>query len=252
MAQCEIIKDLATKEMSTFRVAMSDLIHWCDQTFKPFQNNSNYQVIFNLTGGFKSVNGFLQTIGMFYADSSIYIFQFSSEILRIPKLPITLNTEAIIGHNLKTFRRMGQKQQLPISECQEIPETLLWQDEQQVSLSEWGELIWLQAKEHYYQQKLLPPLSSKLRSSDQLEKIVDDLPNERLKIINERLDDLSQYLDSQGTYNPNSLNFKPIKGKPFKDSTHECYAWSDQDAKRIYGHFTSDGQYMIDRLDKHL
>ncbi len=248
-AQPEIIQDLATKELSTFRIAMSDLIQWCNATFKPFQEHPNCKVIFNLTGGFKSVNGFLQTIGMFYA------VQFSSELLRIPKLPISLNTEDIISQHLDAFRHMAQGHQLPASKCQDIPETLLWKDEDQVSLSEWGELVWLEKKDHYYQQKLLPPLSSKLRYSDQFEKTVNQLPNERRIIINKRLDDFSKCLDSldsQQQYNPSSLNFKPIKGKPFKDSTHECYGWSDKDAKRIYGHFTPEGQYMIDCLDKHL
>jgi CRISPR/Cas system-associated protein Csm6 len=64
-------------------------------------------VVFNLTGGFKSVQGFLQAISSFYADETIYIFQFSSELLQIPRLPIKLDTQGIIDENLTIFRRLG-------------------------------------------------------------------------------------------------------------------------------------------------
>lgn len=250
-AQSKIIQDLATKEIDSFRVAMSDLIQWCDETLEPYQNNDYYQVIFNLTGGFKSVNGFLQAVGMFYADECIYIFQFSSELLRIPRLPITLDSKGVIEKYLKEFRQLEYKQQLPISDCKGIPETLLWQNEEFVTLSEWGKLIWKKVKRSYYEKELLPSLSSKLMYSSKFHKSVEGLQRDRLFTLNERLDDLSQYLDSKGKYNPSRLDFKALQGKPFSDSTHECDVWGDS-GDRIYGHYLSDGCYQCDRIGKHL
>ena len=144
----EEIPDLATGDREAFRWAMTELISWCDGTLSGYRKDG-WHVVFNLTGGFKSVNGFLQAVGMFYAHESVYIFQSSSQLLRIPP------------------------------RC---------------------------------------------------------------------LDDHG----SNSEYNLKSLDFKPLKGKPFPDSTHECDAWSDQDAKRLYGHYESNGQFMIDRLGKHL
>jgi putative CRISPR-associated protein (TIGR02619 family) len=245
------IADLATSDRDTFRLSMSDLIHWCDQTLTDFRQQG-WHVVFNLTGGFKSVNGFLQAVGMFYAHESVYIFQFSSQLLRIPQLPISLDKEGVVGQHLTAFRKLDLHLPLAESEWRTIPETLLFTIDGQVDFSEWGKLIWLQVKPDYYQQQLLPPLSDKFYYSSQFEKAVNNLPPDRLAIINHRIDQLSCYFESNGKDNPNSLDFKALKGKPKPPFTHECDAWSDKDAKRIFGHFEADGRYQIDTLGSHL
>ncbi len=246
----EVIKiaDLATNNRDNFRLAMSELINWCNDTLTGFRD-AGYEIIFNLTGGFKSVQGFLQSFGMFYADKCIYIFQFSSELLTIPRLPIKLDIEEIIGKNLTVFRKLDDGFTVNKNECNNIPETLLFylENEDTVTLSEWGKLIWLQTKKHYYQQELLPPLSDKLVYSEEFKKNIKDLQNrpDRLELVNLCCDKLSRFLESQTTYNPKSLDFKPILKSPFPDSTHECDAWGDQDAQRLFGHWLGNGQYII-------
>lgn len=246
-------RGLKTDKDSDFRLAMSDLINWCDDDNLQAYRRLGYKIIFNLTGGFKSVQGFLQTIGMFYADEIVYIFQSSRELLKIPRLPISLdgNVRQVIEENLIVIRQLGMGKLLTLSDCENIPETLLLQIDNQVSLSPWGELIWKQAKPSYYQKELLPPLSPKLQYSSEFQKGVKSLSSDRLEIINKRLDDLSQCLDKNLQYNPVSLDFKKLQGKPLKQSTHECDGWSDQDAKRLYGHFENK-IYIIDELGKHL
>ena len=249
----EEIPDLATGDREAFRWAMTELISWCDGTLSGYRKDG-WHVVFNLTGGFKSVNGFLQAVGMFYAHESVYIFQSSSQLLRIPQLPIALDKEGTVGKHLQAFRKLAIWQCLSASECEGVPETLLIQLDESVELSEWGKLVWLQSKPQYYEQELLPPLSDRLVYSEPFMRTANELPRERLAIVNERLDQLSRCLDDHGSnseYNLKSLDFKPLKGKPFPDSTHECDAWSDQDAKRLYGHYESNGQFMIDRLGKH-
>lgn len=51
--------------------------------------------------------------------------------------------------------------------------------------------------------------------------------------------------------NLSSLNFKELKGNPKPPSTHECDAWADQDAKRLFGHFEKDS-FVLDQLAKAL
>ena len=249
-AQVVNITDLATNEKDRFRIAMSELISWCEDNIKPLRE-AQYHVIFNLTGGFKSVQGFLQAISSFYADETIYIFQFSSELLQIPRLPIKLDTQGIIDDNLTIFRRLGLNYPVNKDECKNIPETLLFilETEENVQLSEWGNLIWLQAKDSYYKKELLPPLSNKLLYSDQFKNNIKDLPKNRLREINIRCDQLSRYLDSNKQDHLQSLDFKKLKDKLYKGSTHECDAWADGKAKRIFGHFIDDGKYIIDCLD---
>ena len=47
------------------------------------------------------------------------------------------------------------------------------------------------------------------------------------------------------------LDFKQIKGKAMSPSTHEIDAWSDKDAKRIFGHYEGDA-FVLDKLNKGL
>ena len=231
------IKDLATKNRDNFRLAMSELIEWCHKQLTDYKN-SNYKVIFNLTGGLKSVQGFLQTLGMFYADECVYIFQFSSQLLSIPRLPINLDPEGIVGKKLTIFRKFALNVPVKKEECKTIPETLLFflEEDQQVSWSEWGKLIWLETKKRYYQEDLLPALSDKLVYSDEFKKQVKQLnvsQPDRIILINNQCDKLSLYLDSNRQENLNSLDFKPLTNSRVKGSTHECDAWSDQDAQRL-------------------
>jgi hypothetical protein len=136
-------------------------------------------------------------------------------------------------------------------ECKKIPETLLFilENEQNVQLSEWGTLIWSQAKDSYYEQELLPPLSNKLVYSQQFKNDVKSLPKNKIREVNIRCDQLSRYLDSNQQDYLQSLDFKQLKGEGYKGSTHECDAWADGKAKRLFGHFLDDGKYQIDFLD---
>ena len=244
------IPDLATNEKVRFRLAMSELIQWCEDNIKPLRA-SKYYVVFNLTGGFKSVQGFLQAISSFYADETIYIFQFSSELLQIPRLPIKLDTQGIIDENLTVFRRLGINLLVNKNECNNIPETLLFilENVENVQLSEWGTLIWSQVKDNYYEQELLSPLSNQLLYSEQFKNDCKNLPKNKIKEVNIRCDQLSRYLDSNKQDYLQSLDFKQLKGKPYKGiSTHECDAWADGKAYRLFGHFQEDDKYIIDFL----
>ncbi|MFP4254766.1 MAG: hypothetical protein ACLFRN_09885 [Halothece sp.] len=245
------IPDLATGDPEAFRSAMSELIQWCDETLTGYREQ-NWNVIFSLTGGFKGVNGFLQAIAMFYAHESVYIFQSSSQLLRIPQLPISIDKEGVVGKHLNLFRRLEVDFPVTEEEATGIPETLLFPIDEQVILSEWGELVWRQAKATYYQRELLSPLSRRLNYSDRFQKEANQLERDRLAIVNHGLDKLSRYLETNGKYNPTSLNFNKLNNKPLPKVTHECYAWSDKDAKRLYGHFEKNGTFVIDQLGDHL
>lgn len=251
------VKNLSTKNVESFRIAISEIVQWCAEELEQQYPRPHWKVVFNLTGGFKSVNGFLQALAMFYADESIYIFESGGQLLRIPRLPLQLDPEGVIGKHLQAFRRMAiLEEQLNVEECKDIPETLLEQIDNQVALSEWGELIWQKCWKQSYSQKLLSPLSEKLKYSARFQQEGNNLSEDRLLIINQRLDQLSRYLHSNASYNPRSLDFKPLQGRPFRgrlspEPTHECDAWSDRDAKRLYGHFEGS-DYVIDQLGSHL
>lgn len=241
--------DLQTKDIKAFQLALSEIVEWCDSTL-PSYRASGYRIVFNLTGGFKSVQGFLQTLATFYADESIYIFETATELLRIPRLPVEMVAKSTVRNHLTTFRRLSLN--LPVVPSpHSIPETLLLEIEGTVTLSPWGDLVWNQTKKAVYGEALHPSPSPKLVYSPEFERSLQGLSTDRLILVNERIDQLALYLEINGQYNPRSLDFKPIRGNPCPPSTHELDAWADQDAKRIFGHY-KDSYFLLDKLNAKL
>lgn len=239
---------LVTNDRDSFRDAMVELIQQCEEVLTGFRNNG-YHVAFNLTGGFKSAQGFLQTLGMFYADESFYIFETGS-LLTIPRLPIKLDAEGVIGEHDKAFRLLGLGEALPARDCKEIPDTLLFQDEQEAILSEWGTLVWQRSKKQFYNKHLLAPLPG-LRYAWNFSKKVEklNLPADRLATLNERLDELSLVVRNKRE-NLKGLDLKMLKGNPHPPSTHECDIWSD-DERRLFGHYEED-DFVLDDIERGL
>lgn len=232
-----ILKDdiggLRTDDLSGFQAAMADLARWCADELIAYKQDG-YYILFNLTGGFKSIQGFLQTLAMFYADESIYIFETGSELLRLPKLPVMLGEKAHVREYLPTFRRLFLYGEQPIAECAGIAETLLIRVDESVSLSAWGELVWSNAKGTIYSEKLQPSPIPEIVFGDTFERSLRSLSSERLTQVNERIDDLARYLLSNRQDSLKRLDFKKLSGNPIPSATHEIDAWADQSAKRIF------------------
>jgi hypothetical protein len=117
-------KDLRTDDLSSFQVALADIVRFCEETVEGYRKNG-YRVIFNLTGGFKSVQGFLQTLALFYADETFYVFESSEELLRIPRLPVKMDAENIVREHLPVFRRLSLGLKVDQEEIKKLPETFL-------------------------------------------------------------------------------------------------------------------------------
>ncbi len=238
-------KDLQTKDMQAFQSALADLVQWCEQTVDGYRQRG-FRVIFNLTGGFKSVQGFLQTLAFFYADETVYVFE-TSDLIRIPRLPVRLVAAETVRENLMTFRQLSLG--LPAEHLEQVPETLLLRIDDQVALSPWGELVWQRTKKQLYAEALHPAPSPQIIFTDRFRRSVEGLAPDRLVLVNERIDALARFL--QDGFNSPSLDFKPLRGNPCPPSTHEIDAWADQDAKRIFGHYEGNC-FVLDKLDQGL
>ncbi len=243
------VKDLQTEELPGFQAAMTELATWCAGTLRKY-SRQGYRVVFNLTGGFKSVQGFMQALAMLYADESVYVFESGHELLRLPRLPLKLDAEATVRAHLAAFRRMGAQLAVAAAEVAGIPDTLLFVDGGQATLSAWGEIVWREACPRIYEERLWDSPSRRLRFGSGFERSIRTLAGERLRLVNERVDQLARYLESNQQIALSSLDFKILKN-PVDDSTHECDAWADQDAKRLFGHFEGE-IFVLDRLDKKL
>ena len=153
-----IPKGLSTKDTESFTDGIKELIKWLEDNVQ-WRRDSGYEVIFNLVGGFKSLQGYMQTFGTFYADETVYIFEKSSELIRIPRLPIQIDISVIQQHRVQ-FAMMAAGEMYPIEELEGIPETLLESVTDNgntvAGLSAWGNLIWNRTKADLLTGELLP------------------------------------------------------------------------------------------------
>jgi len=245
------IGGLRTDNLDNFHCAIAELVKRIHQIL-PDYKRAGYRIIFNLTGGFKSIQGVLQTLAQFYADEAVYIFESSNELLRIPRIPVSLEIISSLKKALNIWRRLALG--LPVSkqEIQIIPDSFLIEIDNEVTLSPWGELVWQQSKRKVYEERLWPPPSERISWTKEFEKAVNELPPDRRYEINKRLDELTLHLEKPEHPNPRSLNCHKLTGKPLPGCTHEIYAWSDRDAARIYGRCSGHERFEIVRLDKHL
>jgi putative CRISPR-associated protein (TIGR02619 family) len=245
------IRDLRTDDLFLFQAGMSNLVGWCAEHLVPLRE-SGQQVIFQLSGGFKSVQGFLQSLSTFYADEAVYIFESGQDLLRLPRLPVKLDLSGTIREHFTAFRRMAAGLTLSADAVEGIPETLLLVIDDAATLSPWGELAWDQAGKDLFSEKLWEAPSPKLQYGNRFIDSLTSLSKERLQTINIRITDLAIYLESgkKNEKNPKRLDFKLLQGD-HRPSTHECDAWADGDARRLLGHF-EEAIFVLDKLSPHL
>ena len=242
------IDDLNTGSVDEFRLGVNNLVEWCAWTL-PGYRSQGYSVIFNLVGGFKSLQGYMQTLGMFYADETVYIFETGGELLRIPKMPVdfSANAKQAVLNNFGAFRKM-ERGCIPVSECAGIPETMLDILDGRCSISAWGHVIWEDVQHEAYSKEILPPLSERVIISSRARDIVSGLPSDRITRFNQAVDKLSRYIDSGMKDNLNSCNLRKLKSDPVPPSTHEFNLWPDMGGWRGFCHFEGD-ELIIDDTD---
>lgn len=240
-------RDMRAVSLEELQEAFAEIVRWCDTDLHAFQQNG-FRIIFNLTGGFKGIQGFLQTLASFYADETIYIFE-KSDLIRIPRLPIKMDADEFIQRHLSAFRRLSLGLKVSLSDVEGIPEIFLMSMDNALALSSWGELVWNQSRRNVYSSTVHPVSSERIRFAKTFADSVRNLQPDRVAHINERIDDLAVFLETN--QNVKRLDFKPLAGTPKLPSTHEMDAWADLDARRLFGHFEGS-VFVIDRLDRAL
>ncbi len=161
LSQCGCIAEiftpcnLSTCDASHFSEGVKALLKWCDETIDGYRK-SGYEIVFNLTGGFKSLQGYLNTIGMFYADRIIYIFESaSSELIEIPQLPITIDHSVFKSHAVE-FALLDAGKEFGSGAFSDVPASLLDELDGKLIFSVWGELMWAKSKKELLSRELLP------------------------------------------------------------------------------------------------
>lgn len=249
IAEVVTIPDLNTKDILSFQSGLAELLRWCAENLSQFRQKG-LKVIFQLSGGFKSVQGFMQTLAHFYADETVYIFEGGDDVLRIPRLPLRMDLQELVAAHFELFSRLAANAPVAASEIPPtLPETLVQIIDDQATLTVWGDLVWDQNGKTLLGQRLRPPPCVKLRYGDHFAQSLGGLSAERIRQINTRVQDLGAYLDSNGTVNPRRLDFKVLRNDSVRPpSTHECDAWADGGARRLFGHYEG-GIFVLDSLD---
>ncbi|MEH2455858.1 CRISPR-associated protein [Nostoc sp.] len=144
---------LSTATTEAFSGGIDNLLQWLQKEVIPLKDR--YRICFNLVGSFKSLQGYLNTIGMFYAHEIIYIFEGKeSNLITIPRLPIKVD-ESLIEPYTVQLALMAEGAGLSLSEVEGIPEALIGEFNGNKILSNWGNLIWDESKDNLLSRDLL-------------------------------------------------------------------------------------------------
>ena len=140
---------LCTKNRASFTAGVNEVVKWCEDTL-PGYRQSRYHIVFNLVGGFKSLQGYMNTLGMFYADEIIYIFEApTADLIRIPRLPVVMDEIPVLKEKAALFALLEHGYLAGREEVAGIPEIYLEFDDtgEHALLSTWGLLIWRRNKQ---------------------------------------------------------------------------------------------------------
>ena len=242
------IKDLQTYDCDRFQYALSDVVSQIMIIKRGLLPEQKF--IFNLTGGFKSILCFLQSLGMFYADETVYVFEYSKDLMRIPALPVKLVPYDYLKEYIVVFRRLYNNLSVAEEEYDKIPESLILKLYGEPTLSAYGKIVWDNFRKDLYSEKLLDSISPKVKYSESFWKSTKDLEKDRYYNLNMRIDEVSCFMEKENKPNPASLDLKKLE-IPKGISTHEFDAWADKDAKRVFCHFEKD-TLILDILEEGL
>lgn len=241
---------LRTNDLASFRAALADLTKQLDALMQSYRTQGWF-IVFNLTGGFKSLNGYLQTLAMISADRCVFLFEGASELVEIPRLPVRVSEIDDIRSHLDVFRRLSVGYTVKADDASCVPESLLMEVDGEVTTSPFGDVVWARHRTTLFAERLYPPLSSKVRVADAVNRAFTSLEAPKKVQVNEAFDEFSAYIDNRRPL-PKSRTFKKLQGDPVPGSTHELYAWSDGATGRLFGHYDAAGAFVFDRLENHL
>ena len=241
---------LRTRSAAEFRWGTWELLEALEGRLPDYEKDG-WEIVFQLSGGFKSLNGFLQSYGMVRAHQCVYLFEGSSELVRIPRLPVRLELDRFDPAWTDAFRRIEANYAVSPNAVAAVPGTLWATLDDRVALTQWGDLMWSAARSAVYRTPALTPLSTRLVAAPAVIETLRHRSPTEVESANRSLDTVSAYLDGAVATMPASRQLKPLAGRGPGGATHELYAWSSHGAWRFYGRLEGELLF-LDRLERHL
>lgn len=233
-SQIIVIPDLRADDIEAFQVRLSELVRWCGQTL-PGYRAQGWQVIFNLTGGLKSLRGFMQTLSHFYADKAGYVFEGGKELLRLLGLPVELKLTDTVRQNLTIFHRLTNQLPVEMAKVPRVLETFVFRFRlagARTMLSTWGELVYRENRERIYKERLW-------ESPGPLIRYGPEFP-EMASLLSKGIDKLGDCSEQ--------LGLAPLQDKSKLPSTHKLNGWAGEKSPRIYDHY-QERVFILDSMD---
>lgn len=142
-------KNLAMRDLDEFNDGIKELLRLLQEVLPGYQENQ-YQILFNLVASFKSLQGYLATFGMFYADEIVYVFENTTVPITIPRLPIKIDTDSIEQYKVPLALMIDGNGIVALDTVQGLAPTMFDAVDNKVMPSKWGELIWGQIRDTLY------------------------------------------------------------------------------------------------------
>jgi len=238
------VPGIRTSSLADFRDGATALMEQLDELIRS-QREAQHTCSFNLSGGFKSVNAFLQMLGALWADEVFFVFETSRELIRIPKLPLALDIGSSVRAHFDEYRRLDTLGALPRAMAPNVPDGFCLVVDDEIELSPWVAALFKAPRATLYGEAIWPPWHAAVAFGPTFLASTAALSPDRRQKVNERIDDLCRYAET--TQPLKRLDLKALKGGALQGSTHEADAWSDQSAMRLFLH--KDGpRWIIDRL----
>lgn len=153
-ASIHVQPGLSTASSDIFIEGMAKLIPWMQETITDCKERK-YTICFNLVGGFKALQGYFNTIGMFHADKIIYVFEGSNTLITIPRLPIKVDVDKVAPYKVQLAMMSAGEISTSSEKAKEVPLDWVLVDGTEITLSIWGQLIWNQCKREILSGELL-------------------------------------------------------------------------------------------------
>ncbi len=213
---------LSTANNKFFNQGIDNLLDWLDRRVKE-DKEKNYEIYFNLVGGFKALQGCMNTMGMFYADKIIYVFEgASSNLITIPRLPITVDYSRLKDH-VSILALLDAGAGLSPSQTQNVPEAMVAEIDGKMTLSNWGQLIWNQCKNDFLSQKLqdFPRLYyDQNKFTKEYEKISEDKDKVELQKTLAKVSHLLEESNGDTRALAKPVSYSPYEGAKDKEVYH--------------------------------
>ncbi|QCT95329.1 putative CRISPR-associated protein [Caminibacter mediatlanticus TB-2] len=240
-------QDLKTSDIESFHLSLSEIVKDLSEELEGYKS-SGYKVIFNLTGGFKSVNSFMQSMASLWADETIYIFESSKELLTIPRLPLKVD-EDIFKEKIEVFRYLEDGLNVDENELENIPKSLIIKIGDEYTLSPWGEIVWQKVKRDIFKNLINYKI---IEYSNEFKKDFEKLNDNEKFQINKMLDLLDKYkFSGEEKFNLHSLRYHSLSGEIASKYGFEFYPFDGNDSRRAFCN-EKDGKVIIEKIDAHL